>query len=201
MINLSYAALPLAPPSASKPPVAQRDFLVRQTGRTGQNDPRTQRQSLRRFPPSNPPFQLLGFIRCQLQQAFGRPVIPKFYPMTTKLRRRTLARLLTLRLNGQLASYALCLESAGTMLVYSNRMSPDWARYSAGAIANAEVVRTAHSDGGMRCLDWGTGLQRYKLSGDATLHPHQNIHAWSSEMARGAWVWTQRARRRRLPQP
>ncbi len=105
-----------------------------------------------------------------------------------------LARLLTLRLNGQLASYALCLESAGTMLVYSNRMSPDWARYSAGAITNAEVVRTAHSDRGIRCLDWGTGLQRYKLSGDATLHPHQNIHAWSSEMARGAWVWTQRAR-------
>jgi hypothetical protein len=104
------------------------------------------------------------------------------------------ARLLTLRLNGQLASYALCLESAGTMLVYSNMMSPDWARYSAGAISNAEVVRTAHSDGGIRCLDWGTGLQRYKLSGGATLHPHQNIHAWSSEMAREAWVWTQRAR-------
>jgi CelD/BcsL family acetyltransferase involved in cellulose biosynthesis len=112
-----------------------------------------------------------------------------------------LARLLTLRLNGQLASYALCLESAGTMLVYSNRMSPDWARYSAGAITNAEVVRTAHSDRGIRCLDWGTGLQRYKLSGGATLHPHQNIHAWSSEMAREAWVWTQRARGWRLPQP
>jgi hypothetical protein len=51
-------------------PQLRSDFFVRQTGRTGQYDPRSQRQSLRRFPPSNPPSQLLGFIRCQLQQGF-----------------------------------------------------------------------------------------------------------------------------------
>jgi len=46
------------------------DFLVRQTSRAGQNDPRAQRQSLRRLPPPNQPLQLLVFTRCQLQQRF-----------------------------------------------------------------------------------------------------------------------------------
>ncbi len=103
-------------------------------------------------------------------------------------------RLLTFRLNQKLVSYAMCLESAGTLFVYSNRMSPDGAKYSAGTITNSEVVRMAHSDPTISCVDWGTGLQRYKLSGEVTLHPHEDVDVWPSEPVYRAWVWAQRVR-------
>ena len=89
------------------------------------------------------------------------------------------ASLLTVTLDGRLASYALCLRSAGGLFVYSNRMAPDFATYSAGAIANAEVLRRAWADPGVAFLDWGGGIQRYKLSGNATLHPFSELRAWS----------------------
>jgi hypothetical protein len=105
-------------------------------------------------------------------------------------------RLLTFRLDQQLVSYAMCLESAGTLFVYSNRMSPDGAKHSAGTTTNAEVVRMAHGDPTIRCVDWGTGLQRYKLSGEVTLHPHEDVDVWPSEPARRAWTWAKHVHRR-----
>jgi CelD/BcsL family acetyltransferase involved in cellulose biosynthesis len=92
--------------------------------------------------------------------------------------------LLTYRLDSELASYDLCLQSSGVLDVYSNRMAPEWARYSAGALTNAEVVRMAYTDPSISCVDWGPGLQRYKLSGPAAMHPHQSVEAWSSDLAR-----------------
>ena len=104
-----------------------------------------------------------------------------------------LVRLLTLRLNGELASYAMCLESAGLLFVYSNRMSPDWMHFSPGAITNAEVVRHACWDRSVRGVDWGSGIERYKVSGNATIHPYHVVHAWSSKTM--CSVWTAKNRR------
>jgi hypothetical protein len=106
-----------------------------------------------------------------------------------------LARLVTLRLDGMLASYAICLKWAGTVLVYSNRMAPEFGKYSAGALTNAEVVRACHADPSVDCVDWGNGIQRYKLSGDVTLYPYEHLDAWSSDSAHRAWLWTQSVRR------
>ncbi|WP_153503695.1 GNAT family N-acetyltransferase [Cumulibacter manganitolerans] len=103
-------------------------------------------------------------------------------------------RLLTHRLNSELAGYALCLQSADILDVYSNRMAPEWMRYSAGALANAEVIRMAHGDPVISAVDWGTGLQRYKLSGAATMYPHRCLEAWSSDLAYHAWRTIRRAR-------
>jgi CelD/BcsL family acetyltransferase involved in cellulose biosynthesis len=91
------------------------------------------------------------------------------------------ARLLTLRLDGRLAAYALCFEASGRLHVYSNMASPDWLQFSPGTIANAELVTAASRDPRIRAVDWGPGLQRYKLSG-ARLHIEQLCHlrAWSS---------------------
>jgi CelD/BcsL family acetyltransferase involved in cellulose biosynthesis len=99
-----------------------------------------------------------------------------------------LVRLLTLRLEGQLASYALCLEGGGLLFVYSNRTSADWLEFSPGRIANAEVVRTAYEDPQIRAVDWGSGIERYKISSDAALHPYEVVNAWSSKTARYAWT-------------
>jgi len=98
------------------------------------------------------------------------------------------ARLLTLRLEGQLAAFALCFESGKQLLVYSNMASPDWLGYSPGTIANAEVVAAAHRDPSVREVDWGPGLQRYKLSG-GTVRVERLVHftAWSSSSFRLAW--------------
>jgi len=91
-----------------------------------------------------------------------------------------LLELLTIRLNEELAAFAVCLLDNGWYLVLTNRASPRWLRYSPGTIANAEVVRYAFEDSHSCGVNWGKGLQRYKLSGDVTLIPTQSIYAWSS---------------------
>jgi CelD/BcsL family acetyltransferase involved in cellulose biosynthesis len=98
------------------------------------------------------------------------------------------ARLLTLRLDGRLAAYALCFEASGRLYVYSNMASPDWLQFSPGTITNAELVTAASRDSSIRAVDWGPGLQRYKLSG-GRLHVEQLCHlrAWSSNAYRLAW--------------
>ena len=103
------------------------------------------------------------------------------------------ARLLTLRLDGRLAAYALCFEASGRLHVYSNMASPDWLQFSPGTITNAELVIAASHDPAIRVVDWGPGLQRYKLSG-ARLHvqPLCHLRAWSSTAYRLAWSLGQR---------
>jgi CelD/BcsL family acetyltransferase involved in cellulose biosynthesis len=108
-----------------------------------------------------------------------------------------LVRLLTVRLDGALAAFALCLLDGDTLWVYANMTSPDWLRYSAGTIANAEVVRWAYATPETAGVDWGAGLQRYKLSGTATVRPSQHLHAWSSRPLR--FVTTARQRLTRQP--
>jgi CelD/BcsL family acetyltransferase involved in cellulose biosynthesis len=95
-------------------------------------------------------------------------------------------RLLTLRLNRTLAAFALCLLDRDLLWVYANMVSPDWLRYSAGTISNAEVVRWAHATPGIAGVNWGAGLQRYKLSGPVVLSRSQHLHAWSSRGLRMA---------------
>ena len=99
------------------------------------------------------------------------------------------ARLLTLRLDGQLAAYALCFEASGRLYVYSNMASPDWLQFSPGTDRQRrtrdgrEPRRRASGPS-----TWGPGLQRYKLSG-ARLHvePLCHLRAWSSTAWRLAW--------------
>ena len=99
------------------------------------------------------------------------------------------ARLLTLRLDGRLAAFAICFESAGILHVYSNMASPDWLEFSPGTIANAEVVRAVGRDPVLQAVDWGLGLQRYKLSGPRVQVRHMvHLWAWSSLVGRVAWA-------------
>lgn len=107
------------------------------------------------------------------------------------------ARILGLRLDGALAAFAICFESAGRLYVYSNMASPDWLAYSPGTIANAEVVAAAHRDSSVNEIDWGPGVQRYKLSGErARVDSLVHFHAWSSAGFRLAWKLYDRVARR-----
>ncbi len=117
--------------------------------------------------------------------AFNDPVAAVYFDAV--VRRHASAgnvRLLTLRLDRALAAFALCLLDRDMLWVYANMVSPDWLRYSAGTISNAEVVRWAYTAPETTGVDWGTGLQRYKLSGAVTLRPSQHLYAWSSRGVR-----------------
>lgn len=97
-------------------------------------------------------------------------------------------RLLTLRLNGSLAAFAIGVLDRDMLWINANLVSPNWLRYSAGTIVNAEVVRAAYSDPALKGVNWGAGLQRYKMSGDVKLIPSIKLMAWSSWPICLAWL-------------
>lgn len=97
-------------------------------------------------------------------------------------------RLLTLRLTGALAAFAIGVLDRDMLWIYANLASPDWLRYSPGTIINAEVVRSAYSNPSIRGVNWGPGLLRYKMSGDVKLIPSQKLMGWSSRPTRLAWL-------------
>lgn len=123
-------------------------------------------------------------------QKFGKSLMDdavtnRYYvAFMTEHARRGLIDLLSIYLNGELAAFALCLLDNGQYSILTNRASPKWLRYSPGTIANAEIVRHAYEDGRRSGVNWGGGLERYKLSGDVTLIPRLNVYAWSSPAAR-----------------
>jgi len=97
-------------------------------------------------------------------------------------------RLLTIRLDGSLAAFSICIHDRGLLWVYANLVSPDWLSYSAGTIANAEVVRSAFDDSSIKGVNWGGGLQRFKLSGSVTVVITNRRIGWSSQLSRLAWL-------------
>lgn len=106
-------------------------------------------------------------------------------------------RLLTLRLNGSLAAFAIAVLDRDMLWIYANLVSPNWLRYSAGTILNAEVVRAAYGDSSIKGVNWGAGLQRYKMSGDVKLVPLIKLMGWSSWPTRLAWLGREKIRQGR----
>ena len=92
--------------------------------------------------------------------------------------------LLEIRFNGDLAAFVLWIRQGDVRLVFDNRVAAAWTDYSVGLIANNEALRTAAADPGVGCLDWGAGVQRYKLSSSNQVFPHEQLTAWSSRTVR-----------------
>lgn len=115
------------------------------------------------------------------------PLQTRFYDEVL-IRHAALWRLLTVRIDGSLAGFALCLHDGGALRVMDNRVAPDWRRYSAGLIANAEVVMTAARTPSIDMVDWGCGEQRYKLSLSNEVVATQVLTTWSSTVRRAAWA-------------
>jgi len=95
-------------------------------------------------------------------------------------------RLLVTRIDGEVAAFALCLLDARTLHVYANLVAPEWLMYSAGTITNHAVVAWARASGDVHVVDWGLGVQRYKLSGPIQLEPHSRVEIYSSAGAETA---------------
>ena len=92
-------------------------------------------------------------------------------------------RLLVVTIEDCVAAYALCLQDGSVLRVWDNRVAPEWRRYSAGLIANVEVVRFAAA-AGFDAVDWGCGEQRYKASMATDVVPSADFSAWSSRLCR-----------------
>ena len=88
--------------------------------------------------------------------------------------------LLEVRLDGQLAAYLVWIRNREARLVLDNRVAPRWTDYSAGIIATNTALRAAAADPAIEVLDWGSGVQRYKLQAATVVIAQHQLHAWSS---------------------
>ena len=94
------------------------------------------------------------------------------------------AQVLTVDVDDRLAAFAVCLRAGSTAYVYSNLVDPDALALGAGTFANVAVVRHHLAEPWCTELNWGPGVQRYKLSGGARVVPTVELHAASGDLAR-----------------
>ena len=92
--------------------------------------------------------------------------------------------LTTLRLDGQLAAYALCFRDGGAYRLWNCRVAPAWLRYGAGRLANNAALEHALSDPDSTAFDWMRGDEGYKQSMANHTEQAQDVVAWSSLMVR-----------------
>ncbi len=69
----------------------------------------------------------------------------------------------TLRLDGELAAYAVAILDGDTYRIYDGRMSTDWQHYSPGRLVEAAALARALSDQRFAVLDWMSGIAAEKL--------------------------------------
>ena len=69
----------------------------------------------------------------------------------------------TLRLDGELAAYAVAILDGDAYRIYDGRMSTDWQHYSPGRLVEAAALQRALSDQRFTVLDWMSGIAAEKL--------------------------------------
>lgn len=88
--------------------------------------------------------------------------------------------LLTLRLRGELAAYALGFRDGRVLRMWDNRLSPRWNTVSAGRLTNTQALRHVITGADYDALDWMRGEEPWKLSSATEIVPTENLTAWSS---------------------
>lgn len=69
----------------------------------------------------------------------------------------------TLRLDGNLAAYAVAILDEDVYRIYDGRMSTDWQHYSPGRLVEAAALQRALADQRFQVLDWMSGIAAEKL--------------------------------------
>jgi CelD/BcsL family acetyltransferase involved in cellulose biosynthesis len=69
----------------------------------------------------------------------------------------------TLRLDGDLAAYAVAILDGDTYRIYDGRMATEWQHYSPGRLVEAAALSRALSDQRFTVLDWMSGIAAEKL--------------------------------------
>jgi CelD/BcsL family acetyltransferase involved in cellulose biosynthesis len=109
--------------------------------------------------------------------------------------------LLLVEIDATLAAYVAAFRDGRTLRVWDNRVSPEWADYSAGRLANHAAIRRVVLDGDYDVLDWMRGEESYKLSSATEIIATSTLEAWSSPVARAPYAAKDAGGRllRRLP--
>jgi CelD/BcsL family acetyltransferase involved in cellulose biosynthesis len=102
--------------------------------------------------------------------------------------------LLTLEVDGDLAAYVLGFRDGRALRVWDNRVSPAWADFSAGRLANHAAIRRVVLGTDYDVLDWMRGEEPYKLSSANVVVPTRHLEAWSSPAARLPYAVKDRVR-------
>ncbi len=112
--------------------------------------------------------------------AFWRTVI-------IELARRGEVELTFLRMNGELAAYALCLLDGDASRMWDGRVSPRWERFAAGRLVNHESILQALRDPVLSQYDLMRGLENYKLSLSTEVVGAEHLIGWSSASVAASW--------------
>jgi hypothetical protein len=96
--------------------------------------------------------------------------------------------LLLLEADGDLAAYVAAFRDGPALRVWDNRVSPRWAEFSAGRLANHAAIRHVLADPALSVLDWMRGGEPYKLSSATTVVATRTLQAWSSPLARAPYA-------------
>lgn len=107
----------------------------------------------------------------------------------------------TLRLRGELAAFLCGFADGPALRSWDNRLSPAWADYSAGRLANTEALVHAVTSDRYDELDWMQGEEPYKLQSATRVVPTTDLYAWSSPGIRRAHAAVERARRAKRDRP
>lgn len=96
--------------------------------------------------------------------------------------------LLLLEADGDLAAYVAAFRDGPALRVWDNRVSPRWAEFSAGRLANHAAIRRVLADPQLTILDWMRGEEPYKLSSATAVVATQTLQSWSSPLARAPYA-------------
>jgi CelD/BcsL family acetyltransferase involved in cellulose biosynthesis len=106
-----------------------------------------------------------------------------------------------LRLNDQLAAYAVCFVDGPVCRSWDTRFDPAWAKYSPGMRVNEAAVEWALRQDSIHEYDWMRGQEPYKLRLSNNATSLAAVFAWSSTTARvltesqkQIYMWARRVR-------
>ncbi len=102
--------------------------------------------------------------------------------------------LLTLRLRGELAAYVCAFRDGRALRSWDNRLSPQFADFSAGRLANTEALLHVVESEEYDELDWMQGEEPYKLQSATEVVPRVVLMGWSSTAVRRAHDGMERLR-------
>lgn len=121
------------------------------------------------------------------ERAFYRQVV-------TTLAGRGEVELITLRVAGEIAAYALCLLDGDTYRAWDGRMDSRWTKFGAGRLCQLAAIESALANPRITTIDLMRGESPLKSSLVDETVEHEHLHAASSYAVWNAWQGATRLR-------
>jgi CelD/BcsL family acetyltransferase involved in cellulose biosynthesis len=90
----------------------------------------------------------------------------------------------TLRIDGELAAYAVCFLDGHAYRMWNCRFAPRWGWFGPGSLVSLATIRNALADGRFTEYDHMRGVEPFKLRTATSVEPAEHLVAWSSRPVR-----------------